>query len=595
MTRAQRNTSPTARAVRVAVLAFGLTGAAAVGAGLGAPRVAFAADAVDRLLQQAGEKLRAGESGAAVRLLEQARNDEPGNAEAHLLYQQAALEALGEEAVLNDYKKRAAENADDALFQFLELRLMDPEKSLQKWKSLSNQFKTSPWPAAGWARALEKLGKFKDALEQHDRALTLAKPGDVRFRAFQAYGFERASDWQNAVIAWRAVLDGRPGDRSAHLGLGEALRQTGDIDGALAQFDEVLKSVSLDVEGRYRKALTLVTAERFEDAQKEVDVLLQSKRGMVEGLCVGAEALLRKVVKEAKERHEFPTDKELEPALDYASRAVAADPESAYAHFVHGAILEVQGEYDADRLDNAVETYQKALDLIPFPGPEKVRVLVAKSFVHLRLAEWDMALGLAKSAIQMDERNIAAYAQAAHALVSQSKAEDAIKDYYKPALKFAPDDARLHHGYGTALWDMKKDNDATKELKLAVKFEPDNGLYRLSLGENHYQLRRYKDAVSELFEATVLIPKDPRAWAAYGRACTAEKHYPEAIEAYETVVKLLKPEDQRLADIYLYLAILYDRTKDRTKARESAEKFKELGGADQNLESFIKRLLESTD
>ena len=69
--------------------------------------------------------------------------------------------------------------------------------------------------------------------------------------------------------------------------------------------------------------------------------------------------------------------------------------------------------------------------------------------------------------------------------------------------------------------------------------------------------------------------------------------YDDAIEAYEKVVEL----DPESIDDYLYLAILYDRTKDEEKAKDNIIRFLENGGngEDGNLKAWIDRLLGDED
>ena len=96
--------------------------------------------------------------------------------------------------------------------------------------------------------------------------------------------------------------------------------------------------------------------------------------------------------------------------------------------------------------------------------------------------------------------------------------------------------------------------------------------------------------------------------------CCARKDWEQAVESYETICKLLEapapaaappagmPEvpatdarptnEDLLKKAHLYLAIIYaDHMKKRDKAREHAKKFVQLGGTEQNLQTFIDDLV----
>lgn len=540
------------------------------------------------LFRDASRKLREQDVAGAIGILEQALAADPRHPESNVLYQDTAVQVLGQAELAKRYETLAAENPEDPLYAYLAVRLKQPEQALLAFEKQSAKFKGSPWPRVGRARALEKLGRGEESLAALDNAINLAG-GEPRFRALQAYALERARKWVPAVDAWKQVIAKLPDDPTARIGLGEAHRGAGNDAEAIAAFEEAATRFPKDPDPPYRLGLVHLDAGRFEEATAAFERALGLDRSMVEALIGASQSILKGTLAIAKEGVKEPDEKQLMKALDVATRAVASNPQSARAHFTQGAVYEALGELDAVHLDSAMEEYQAALDLLPFPGPERVRVLVAKSFVLLRLASWDEAEAVARQALDIDAECVPALIHAAHALCQLGRYEDAIKSYYKPGLKIAKDDARLLYGSGMAFWSAKKQNDARKSLEAAVKADPDNGLYRLSLGELYYELKRYKEAVKETFEATELRPKDPIAWTAYGRACTSDELWEEAVEAFQKRIEL----DPECIDEYLWAAIIYDHhLKDREKAREYVEKWLERGPPeDPNLESWIDDVL----
>lgn len=552
-----------------------------------APCVA-AEGGASNLVAEARRKVRQHDVTGAVKLLEQAIAADPANADAHMLYQDVSRQAVGLGPLAAEYKKRLSAAPQDPLVAFLAARLLPPEEALADYDKQTQKFPGSAWGYAGKARALEDLGRHADALAAHDLAIERAGPDAPRFLAYRAYGFERAGKFEAAIEAWKAVIAKAPADASARYGLGDALRIAGLHDEALVVLEEARKSASGDPEPPYRIALVHMDAGKWDEAVRAFEGALAADRGMLEALCGASEAVIHRARATAAAEKRDLAEKDLEPAVAWADKAVVAAPESAYAHFALGAAYEARGEINFDNYELALKEYDAALERLPIPGAPKVRALVARSYCLLRLGRWEEAADAAQKALDIDKSNAVAYGNGGHALAAQGKPQDAVTRFYKPGLKACPDDARLLHDYGVALREMKKPNDAKKPLEDARRLEPKNGTYRLTLGELYYELGRYKEAVAELFEATELLPRDPLAWRCYARACYAGKHWEEAATSYEKVIELA-PDS---VDEHLYCAVIYaDQMKNKAKAKPHVEAFLKKGGSDPNLKDWLEQIL----
>ena len=579
-----------------------------------APGPARAADAGSSLVDEARVKLRKRDVRGALAALEKAIAADPTNADAHILYQDFGREAVGPEILVTSYRTKAADKPDDPLLAFLYARLLPPEEALKEFDAKIKKFPASPWPHAGKARVLETLGRHAEAGLAYDAAL-LAAPTQIRFKAYQAYGMERSGHWTAAIDAWKAVLAVAPKDRAALLGLGEAQRQIGSAAEAVTTLSELVKADPTDAEARYRIAIANADEGKLDEALTSIDAALATDRTFVEAYCAGAEISVRRAFETAEKEKRDPVEKDFEKAIAYGAKAAAVGSDRADAHFAYGAAHEAVGEIAQTHYDTAAVEYDAALALLPLPSAEKVRTLCAKAFVLLRLQKWDQALTAAEKALGIDEKCVSAYLHAGFALAAQGRQEEAIKKYYRPGQKYAPDDARLHHAIGTALWETTKDIEAKKELEAAVKADPKNVRYRLTLGQMYYDLKMFKPAGEQLVRVVEARPYDVECWRSYGRVCCALKDWDQAVESYETICKLLEapapaaaapsdtpaapaPEaaapmdEDLLKKAHLYLAIIYgDHMKKRDKAKEHAKRFVQLGGVDQNLQSFIDDLI----
>jgi tetratricopeptide (TPR) repeat protein len=586
-----------------------------------APPAAHAADANNSsLIAEARTRFRKKDVRGALAALERAIAADPHDADAHMLYQDIAREALGVESLITSYRQKAGAKPDDALLTFLYLRLLPPDEQLKSFDKMIAQFPGSPWPHAGKARALEALGRGADAGPEYDAAVAAA-PNEPRFKAYQAFGLERAGNWAAAAESWKAVLAASPSDRAAHLGLGECLRKTASFDAALAEFGAVVKADPNDAEAHYRIGITNVDAGNVDDALKSFDTAIGIDRTFVEAYCAATEASIKKALDAADKDKRDPVEKDFEKAIAYGAKAAAVGSDRADAHFAFASAHEAAGEIAQSHYETALVEYDRALELLVQPTPEKVRALCGRSFVLLRLQKWDQAQASADKALGIDTKCIAAYAQAGFALAAQGKQDDAIKNYYRPGLKIAPDDARLHHAVGVALWETVHTSEAKKELETAVKTDPKNARYRLTLGQLYYELKMYKQAGEQLVTVVDARPNDLESWRSYGRVCCQSGDWAQAVESYEKICTLLEAsksvpappqggggaapapapaaapagasaDDDLLKKAHLYLAIIYaDHLKKRDKAKEHAKKFTDLGGTDQNLQSFLNDLL----
>lgn len=549
---------------------------------------AHAADSpAKKLVDNAARKLREQDLSGAIALLEEALDTDPRNPDAHLLYQDVASDVLGVADLRTAYAEKAAAAPEDALFQYLSTRLLEPEDAANAFDRLIAKFRKSPWPLVGKARVLEEEGQIDAALKLHDEAIARAT-GETRFRAYQAFALERSGRWNAAVEAWTRVSTEWPKDLAAQIGLGEALRGAGRPDEAISAFSAAQKLSPVDPDPYYRMGLAHLDAERWDESLASLKRALAMDETMVPALCASSESLLKKAIAKSKETGALIDEGVLKEASTWAIKAVASNPDSAAAHFSLGAVYEALGEVDPDELETSLTEYDDALDLLPFPGPEKVRLLNARAYVLLRLARYDEALATVSKALDIEPDNVTAMVHGSHALNSQDKFKEAISQYLDPGLKIAKDEPRLVFGKGMTLWNMEAHSKALKFLEKAVELDPENGIYRLALGEIYYELKKNKQAGVELTKAIELRPMDSIAWTAYGRVCTSLKDWEYAVEAFEKVIEL----DEESVDEYLYLGMIYyDYLKDVGKAQEYIEQFLERGGDDPNMESWFERVL----
>lgn len=553
---------------------------------LAASATSLAADGAD-LVGDAARRLRLGKTDDALRLLEQAVAADPGNADAAALRQDLVRGTPAEAAVAADAARRAAERPDDPVAAYLRARLLPPKEASAEFEKQAARFQGSPWPRAGRARALLAQSNVPGALREYDAAVE-ADAANLRVRAERAAALEQAGKWDAALADWRVVAAARPNDAAARVGVAEALRRIGDLDGAAAEIGAVASAEPEWAEPPFRLGLVRFDQEKYADAVASFERALALRPTHYEALCAAATASLGRAADAAADAKKPLTAADIAPVIAFADRAVAAQPDRPEAYTVRASALESAGPADPELLAKALADATSAVDRTGGAGPARLRVLLLRSRIHFRTANFRASADDAEKATAIDPKSEDAWAAGGEALVAGGEADDATKRFWRPGLKSLPQSARLHHGYGLALFAADKLTDAARELREAVKLAPREGRYRLSYGELLYQSMKEKDAAPELAESVELRRDDRIAWACLAHAHVSNQKWTEAAEAYEKVCAL----DPAAVDEHLYLAVIYaDRLNQKDKGRAHAATYRERGGSDAQLDVWLDVLL----
>ena len=604
---------------------------------------AWASETSAPLVDAARRMLRQRDVPGALKSLEAAVKADSGDPDAQILYQDVLRRDQPAQALLAQYRAAVAAQPEEPLVAFLAARLLKPEDGRTEYSSQAQKFPDSAWPHAGRAAVMEALGKMKDAAAAHDAAIA-ANPREPWLRVAQARSFERAGQWVQAAEIWKLAVGLRPADRALVLGFGEALRRAGALDDAVLQLEAAAKLDPTDPEPPYRIGLARLDAVRYDDALKAFDTAIALDKGYVEPCCGAVRASIARASAAAAAAKRAMVEGDLAPAIAYGTKAVAADGASPAAHIALGNAEEAAAEIVLAHAANALREYEAALIVLPATNPERVRALVGKAYVLLLVGRPDDAIVAADMAIGQDAHAVAAYLTAGRALAKKGEHEAAIKKYYTPGLKAAPDDAKLRHARGIAYWDIAKLNDAKKDLEAAVLSEPRSGRFLLSAGELYYQLKMYPQASAALVAAADVRPYDPATWRALGRTCTSLKKWEDSAAAFEEVVRLVEggppapgsppapgpagppapgnpqppaggptppapadpnapagsgneappaTEPKFATSEHLYLTVIYaDHLDKKEEAKAHARKWLEQGGTNPNLDSWVQNLLK---
>jgi len=173
---------------------------------------------------------------------------------------------LKESPALLELVEQAAATRDSRLWALVAGHESDPARKA----SALGRFVRSVAPAnrdlaMSAAQALREVKKFDEAIEVAD-AWSRAAPSNVE--AYDLWGrlLAESGDCHRARLVLSTIVDIRPGDATAHLRLGAALRDLDDIAGAIAQFEEARRLRPEDMSALEEIALAHVGQGNFEAA-----------------------------------------------------------------------------------------------------------------------------------------------------------------------------------------------------------------------------------------------------------------------------------------------------------------------------------------
>lgn len=196
------------------------------------------------------------------------------------------------------------------------------------------------------------------------------------------------------------------------------------------------------------------------DNYAPVDYLLSSmtrKRGQrLDGRKIGHELISSSV--------EFVKQGHIGEAITRFRKVIKVSPDLAEgAHYNIGTLLSWQ-----EKLDEAIEEYQKALSLNP--QFEKAHISIAKAFVKQEKQE--EAISHFNEALKINPDSVEANAMLGDLQLNKGEYDQAIMRY-RAALQLKPQDVNVHSNLGLALYKDNNVKEAIEQFQKALDIDPD--------------------------------------------------------------------------------------------------------------------------
>jgi len=226
----------------------------------------------------------------------------------------------------------------------------------------------------------------------------------------------------------------------------------------------------------------------------------------------------------------------------------------------------------AGKTDEAAAYYQKILE----KDPENPYIHITLSHYYRQKGDIkrsfdELKLGFSNPALDIDTkiRVLLTYFTVTE-MYNENKTD--VIDLAKILVETHPADPKAHSMYGDFLLDDKKYAEARDEFRKVIAIDSSRYAVWESLLNAEIQLADYNALENESNRAIELFPLLPVPYLFKGAALLEKKQYDEAINAFNTGLKLVSGNNVLVVQFYTYLGDAYNRKKEYRLSDENFEK-----------------------
>ena len=359
-------------------------------------------------------------------------------------------------------------------------------------------------------RHVELESRARELLERHPDS------GQI----WKALGASLLMQGKNALPAMQKAAELLPDDAQAHSNLGNALRDLGRLDDAVASYRRALAIKPDYAEAHGNLGIVLQDLGRLDDA-----VASYRRALAIQPEYAKAHNNLANVLRDLGR---------LDDAVESYRRALAIKPEYAEAYNNLGNVLR-----DLGRLGDAVASYRRVLAIEP--EYDEAHNNLGSALRDLgRLAEAEASY---RRALEIKPDFAEAHSNLGVVLQELGRLDDAVESHHN-ALAIKPDYAEAHSNLGIVLQDLGRLDDAVESHCNALAIKPDCAEVHSNLGLVLQDLGRLDDAVARYRRALAIEPEYAEAHnnlgntlRDLGRLTDAEASYRRALAIKPDYVK----------------------------------------------------------
>jgi tetratricopeptide (TPR) repeat protein len=275
------------------------------------------------------------------------------------------------------------------------------------------------------------------------------------------------------------------------------LQGFGDIDGAIQQWEIVLRLAPRDVRAHLDLATCLTRKGEFAAAQPHCSEGLRlAPEDPAAHLVIGQVRAAQGEFDQAQGKRD-QAHEEFDQALAAYAEALRLNPLLADAHAAKGAVLDKQG-----KLDEAIDAYTEALRLRPdFAAAHK-----NLAYVLSRKERLDEAAHHASEAVRLEPEDPEAHLNLGNVLGKQGKVDAAIAEFTE-ALRLQPDFEAAQSNLAMVLEEAGRLDQAVAHLRKVLEAKPAAAVFRYRLALVLARQGKVDEAIAELEE---VVRRQPR-------------------------------------------------------------------------------------
>jgi len=252
---------------------------------------------------------------------------------------------------------------------------------------------------------------------------------------------------------------------------------------------------------------------------------------------------------------------------------LARNPDCWLAHNNLGSLLKDRG-----RIDEAMEHYQKAIQICP-TYPE--------SWYNLGVAlaaqgRFDAAIEDFRKAILINPNYPDAQYNLGIALAALGRLDEAIANYRK-AIELNPNFSEAFDNLGVALMDQDRFADAIENIHRAIQINPNNFEAQYNLGVALAAQGRFAEAIESYRKAIELNPNFSDALDNLGISLATQGRLDEAIENYHKAIRI----NPRRPETFFHLGMALSQMG---RTREAVVQYREALRLNPNLAGALNNL-----
>jgi tetratricopeptide (TPR) repeat protein len=341
----------------------------------------------------------------------------------------------------------------------------------------------------------------------------------------------QTSYWRNSESLWTHTLACTSDNADAHLNLGNALLQKGNVDEAIAHFQKALQINPRYADAHNNFGNALSQKGNMDEAIAHYQQALQIDPNDADAYNNLGNALFRKG--------------NADEAIKYYQSALQINPGLALAHLNLGNALFQKGN-----IDEAITHFQTALQI----DPDNADACYNLGNALFQRGNMDEAVACYQSALQINPALALAHLNLGNALFQKGSIDEAIS-HYQAALQINPALALAHNNLGNALLQKGSVGEAIAHYQMALQINPgyaeaQNSLAWLLATSPQTSLRNGNRAVELARQANQLTGgENPVVLRTLAAAYAEVGRFPEAVQTAQRALQLAGTQpDTALAD-----------------------------------------------